>query len=72
MTEPDVQENLKIIENWNERRWHHPRTDEVLIIQRLRPILKSDDLLAQVLEVLDNICVECWDAEARCRCWDDS
>lgn len=28
--------------------------------------------IAQILDIIENTCKQCWDAPLPCRCWDDS
>lgn len=54
------------------KRWctDHSLTDECLLIKMLRGKMNEERVM-EVLEILDEVCHECWDEESPCSCWND-
>lgn len=44
----------------------------MLFIQKLRDLQLADEQIAGVVNIIDEICNECWDYPAPCSCWNDA
>jgi len=42
-----------------------------LVVERLRELGMDDDMIAAVIEIVDDTCPHCWDNHRGCHCWDD-
>ena len=49
----------------------HFCSEDVLFVRQLRDEGLTDEYIAAVIEILDNICPGCFDQSETCRCWDD-
>lgn len=45
---------------------------KTLFVQKLMALDLTAEEIAGVLKAIDSTCNACWEAEAGCRCWDDS
>lgn len=58
----------KKIYNWNMDNTYRGSS---LFVDELKAKGLSDVHIEGVLDTLDDICKECWDAPAGCQCWND-
>jgi len=58
------------IKSWCEDWGHYGR--EPLLVKRMREKNLTNENIADVLEIIGNTCMECYDSKSGCRCWDDS
>ena len=56
------------IKEWNEREYSD---SDILFIRQLKARGFAGEELATVLDVLDNVCKHCFDADDSCSCWND-
>ncbi len=55
------------IKKWNQDHGRHPYRDDDLV-ERLRDVLRDDDKIVQVLDVLSSVCLACWFDRDDCQC----
>jgi len=67
---PPVYQPSERVKRWNRDHDHHPYREIQLVSQLSSQGLSADQIDA-VLDVLDDICTSCWDAPAKCQCWND-
>jgi hypothetical protein len=63
-------DSKKIIEDFN-RSHNYGSAKDCFFVEQLRTGGLTDEQIAVTLNVVDNTCHECWNAEAGCQCWND-
>lgn len=55
------------IKEWN-RNYGPNAYRDIYLVKQLRQVLLDDDQIADVLDVLDNVCPDCWNNHLPCYC----
>ena len=55
------------IKEWN-RNYGPNAYKDIYLVKQLRQVLLDDDQIADVLDVLDNVCPDCWNNHLPCYC----
>lgn len=67
---PEVYRPTERVKQWNRDHDQHPFRENYLVRQLSNQGIPAEQI-DLVLDVLDDICTSCWDAPAKCQCWND-